>query len=160
MSIFKYLKDLLFPTTGLFMVSSGPSAIPGNHFFGIYLNNPSGSKKQIYISRIIAGGNSNVSITLIRNGTFAGGTPLIPYNANFGSAKTPAATVKLITQSTDPFAGSAPFSTVIQSDGSIVIDDNGRATLPPNSSLGIRIENNTPQPNLLSATISWWEQKY
>lgn len=160
MSIFKALKDLLFPTTGLFMASSGPSAIPGNHFFGIYLNNPSGSKKQIYISRMITGANSNISITLIRNGTFAGGTPLIPYNANFGSSKAPAATVNVISQATDPFAGSTPFSTVIQSNGSIVIDDNGRIILPPNSSLGIRILNNTPQPNLLSATISWWEQKY
>jgi hypothetical protein len=168
----KELHNLLYHPTGIsspehnasnldlyFLATSGPLTMPANSFAGIELHNPIGSNKQVHIAQIIDGATPNTSFTLIRNGTFAGGTLIPSYNANFSSSHSSGLTVKMISQSSDPFSGALPFLTFIQSSGSIVIDLNGRIILPPNSSLGIRIANNTPQPNLVGVTISWWEQK-
>lgn len=171
MLIEKELHNQLFHPTGIsipeltasnlelfFLATTGPLAMPANSFAGIALYNPADSNKQVHIARIIDGATPNTSFTLIRNGTFTGGTLMPSYNANFGSTHSSGVMIKMISQSSDPFAGALPFSTFIQSSGSIVIDLNGRIILPPNSSLGIRIANNTPQPNLVGVTISWWEQ--
>lgn len=172
MSIEKKLYKRLYDPTGVspaelnasslglfFFATSGPMTLPANSFAGIELNNPTGSNKQVHIARIIDGATLSTSFTLIKNGTFAGGTLLPSYNANFGSSQSSGVTVKMISQSSDPFSNASPFSTTIQSTGSIMNDLNGRIILPPNTSLGIRIVNNTPQPNLVGITISWWEQK-
>jgi hypothetical protein len=142
----------------LFSASTGPLALSGNNYLGLELSNPSGSDKEIYVAQIIKGAVPSTSFTLIRNGTFAGGALLTPFNSNFGSSNVPEAKLKAISQGTDPFSGAASMSTIIQSSGSILNDLGGRIILPPGTSLGIRAVNNTTQPNLLAVTICWWEQ--
>jgi hypothetical protein len=151
--------SILFNNGSYYLVSSGPVTLPGNSFLGIELHNPSGSNKQVLITQMINGAIPSTSFTLIRNGSFAGGTPLTPYNADFGSSKTSSATVKVLSLPSDPFAGAPPLSTVLQSSGSIDLDFNDQIVLPPSSSLGIRIANNLPQPSLMAVTIGWREQK-
>ncbi|TYP79879.1 hypothetical protein [Paenibacillus methanolicus] len=141
----------------LFEATSGPITMPGNSYIGIMLRNPSASEKRVYLSRILYGAVANTSFSLIQNGKFAGGDPLTPYNANFGADADSGAKLKLIMQGSDPFEGDEPFSTVIPSGGSLVEELNGRLILPPKSSLGVRIANNTAQPSLVSLSISWWE---
>jgi hypothetical protein len=140
-------------------VTSGPVTIPGNNFLGIELSNPGSSDMEIYIARIIDAAVPSTTFTLYRNGTFEGGTPLIPFNGNFGSSNQPAAEVKIIVRSADPFAGAIPFSTTILTGESLPMDFNGRIILPPGTSLGIRAANNTPQPNLAAVTVGWWEER-
>jgi hypothetical protein len=142
-----------------FFATSGPLSLSANSFMGIELHNPAGSDKQVYIAQIIDVATTNTSFTLIRNGTFEGGTLIPSYNANFGSSHSSGVTVKMISQSSDPFTEALPFSTVIQPSNSIMIDFDGRIILPPNSSLGIRVASNSPQPNLVGFTICWWEHK-
>ncbi|MFC4100280.1 hypothetical protein [Paenibacillus xanthanilyticus] len=141
----------------LYEATSGPITMTGNSYLGIMLRNPSASERCVYLSRILYGAVANTSFTLIRNGKFAGGDPLTPYNANFGADADSEAKLKLIAQASDPFEEDEPFSTVIPSGGSLVEDWNGRIILPPKSSLGVRIANNTAQPSLVALTISWWE---
>jgi hypothetical protein len=134
--------------------------IGNNASLFLQITNPAGSGRILHIGRIIGTSNSNLIITLNRNGSFAAaGTPITPVNSNFASTNTSVATAKFVNQVADPTVGGAVFGDFIQpsNGGAVPFEYNGRIVMPPGTTFVIRELNNAGGSNIVSLNLSFWE---
>ncbi len=142
-----------------FLTSQRQTVANGASLF-CQLTNPAGSGRTVHIGRLAGTANTNLVITLNRNGSFAAaGTAMTPVNANFGSANTSVVTAKFVNQAADPTVGGVIFQDLIErSTGAIVIFEyDGRIIMPPGTTFVIRILNNSGGNNVISFNASFWE---
>ncbi|MFL0574958.1 hypothetical protein ACH0BK_28715 [Priestia megaterium] len=143
-----------------YFLTSQRQSLANNASLFLQITNPVGSGRVLHIGRIVVTSNSNLIITLNRNGSFAAaGTSITPVNANFASTNTSVATVKFVNQVADPTVGGAIFADLIQpaAGGSVPFEYNGRIIMPPGTTLLVRELNNSGGNNIVSLNISFWE---
>ena len=142
-----------------YSVTTATQTVASNGFLDVQISNPTGSGKSLHIVGVTGGATTNTTIDLVKNGTFAAaGTTLTPRNINFGFSDSSIATVKWITQATDPTTGGVLVSSLIQIGGAVVVNYNGSWVMPSNTTLVMRLVNNTNQSNPLSIGLQWWEE--
>ncbi|MDM5295326.1 hypothetical protein QUF81_19635 [Peribacillus simplex] len=142
-----------------FFLTTQRQSVTNNSSLFLQITNPVGSGKILHMGRIAGTSNSNLVITLNRNGSFAGGTPLTPVNANFASANTSVATAKFVSQAADPTVGGAIFQDIIQlaTGGVVAVEYEGDVVMPPGTTFVIRTLNNSGGNNVISIDLSFWE---
>ncbi|WP_096199097.1 hypothetical protein [Bacillus sp. FJAT-45350] len=132
----------------LFAGSTGAISVPANGFLTLQLTNPAGAARVLVFSRLSGGATVNTRISILRNGTFtAAGTTITPRNTNFSSPDNSVWTAKFISQASDPTVG-----------GVFVIEYSGRIRINPNTTMLVRMANNTNKTNLLSLNFSYWQE--
>jgi hypothetical protein len=148
-------------TSGLnFFFTTQRQSVANNASLFLQITNPVGSGRILHIGRIVATSNSNLIITLNRNGSFAAaGTPITPVNSNFASTNISVATVKFVNQVADPTVGGTIFADLIQpsNGGAVPFEYNGRIVMPPGTTFVVRELNNSGGTNIVSLNLSFWE---
>jgi hypothetical protein len=140
-----------------YRVTTQVQQVIANAFLGVQLNNPTSSFYTARVGRIFGGALTNTAIFLIRDGTVAGGTTLLPYNLNFGYPNASQLFASFSTSLVNPVVGGATFSSIIQTGGPVVDEELGRIVVPPGTRLSILLQNLTNQTNNLAITIGWAE---
>lgn len=148
----------------LFIVNTGTRMVSKYGFLVLQLTNPAESGRILRLKQAVGGGEQMMMLDILGNASFAGGNALTPFNTNLGSGITSAATVKWITanQNEDPTTGGDLLWTYIinspDKGGSREIDLNGLVIMPPNSTLVVRVFNDTPKSNAYFAACLSFEE--
>jgi len=120
----------------------------------LQLTNPSGSGKNMYVSRIAgSAATAAVILTIIKNGTVSG-TAVTKVNLNFGST---AVSVMTAQSATTAVTGSpVTVSSMLLAAGPFVINYTGSIIVPPNTSLTVTATLSSGT-SATTASINWWE---
>lgn len=145
----------------VYTACTGSISVSANGFLVLQLTNPAHSGKILYINRISGGATTNTTFDMLKNATFsATGTPITPQNTNWNFSNSSAATIKYLSQGTDPTTGGTNLISIIQTGGPLILDYGGLYIIPygpTDRELYLRLTNNTNQVNILSINITWWE---
>lgn len=156
-----------FSSIGKFYTASTGAVNVANAagFLVFELRNPQNSGKTLYISGVLGGGGVVTTISIFKNASISGVTPLtlVPQNTNFSFANSSVANpVRYFATpaTTDPTTGGTLLFQMRQAANPASLQYSGQIIIPPSTTTNqyfyVRLLNSTTN-SPLSISVSWWE---
>ncbi|MBS5937493.1 hypothetical protein [Clostridium sp.] len=141
------------------ITASGLSILGIGTNYLIQLSNPSGTNKTLYLykfSMSITGTSIGVTMTFIRNGSFAAaGSSVTPVNTNF--ALTSPSSIAIVKHVSSTPIGSTIVLTTIQTTQIYTENIDSIIAMPPNTTLLIQITSSVALLQTIAINLFWYE---
>jgi hypothetical protein len=142
----------------LYYSGTNPQNVGANGFLALQLSNPTTANRNARIVRVSSGAQVNTTQFYVRNGTLNGGVTLSGFNGNFGFADRSQMIPSFSLSTVNPVTGGVTLSTIVQTTGSFVYDEDGRLIIPPGGRFIVVVQKNVAGSNNVSISVSWVEQ--
>jgi hypothetical protein len=140
----------------LYYSTTSTQTVAANGFLSLQLSNPTAANRAARVVRVFAGAQVNTAEFYIRNGTLNGGVTVGAFNGNFAFPDRSQMIPSISISTVNPVTGGVTLSSVIQTSGPPVINENGRLIVPPGSRFIVSLQN-LAAANTLSISVSWVE---